>query len=650
MKSPAAAVVAKFADRYAAIRIRQDVPWSDVTTLGVGAAPIPWLVEPADDGALAELLAECAAQHCPILLLGAGSNLVGRDTPCPEIAIRLGKGLAKIACADGMVTVGAGARLVDVLRAAAEAGLGGIAPLAAIPGSVGGALRMNAGADGVTIGGVVQSVVGRRLDGTPWRAAGGDIDWRPRASSVPADVLIVGAVLTMQAVDPASEMALINECIARRCKQDPRGRSAGCAFRNPSPAVPAGRLLDQAGAKGLRAGDAALSERHANWLMNVGNATEEDVVELLRQVRRRVVERAGIYLFPEVAFADPAAARRVIATPAPLHVAVLKGGASSERAVSLESGAAVAAALRAAGYEVDEIDLQALDLPAGVHRADVAFPVLHGGFGENGDLQAALTAQDLPFVGCDEAACRIVFDKIPSKEAMVRASVPTPAYGVLAIDENDLPPGMALPVVVKPPAEGSTVGISLVFSPEEWRPALALARQCEPGRVLVEQYIAGREITVGVLGDQALPLVEIQYPGKMYDYDAKYTHALGETQYHCPPVTIPPDVQVRAQAVALAFARAVGARDMVRVDMIVRDGDDALFVLEGNNIPGFTASSLLPKAARAAGLEFPELCGRLVQMAWHRALVAGRLQQPEPTGRRRIREKADKPAAPRRSA
>jgi UDP-N-acetylenolpyruvoylglucosamine reductase len=621
MKSPAAAVVAKFADRHAAIRVRQNVPWADVTTLGAGTAAIPWLAEPADDAALAELLAECAAQRCPVLLLGAGSNLIGRDTPCPGLVIRPGKGFAQVSCIDGLVTASAGVRLAEVLRIAAEAGLGGIAPLAAIPGSVGGALRMNAGADGVTIGSVVQSVVGRHFDGTPWQAVGTEIDWGPRTSSIPGDVFVTGAVLALQPVDRQKELSLISDGIGRRSRQDPRGRSAGCAFRNPSSAMPAGRLLDQAGAKGLRAGDAAFSERHANWLMNVGKATEEDVVELLRQARRRVVERAGIHLFPEVAFADPATTHRITGAPAPLHVAVLKGGDSSERAVSLESGAAVAAALRTAGYQVDEIDLKTPDLPVNIHRADVVFPVLHGGFGENGDLQALLAAEGLPFVGCDEAACRIVFDKIPSKEAMVQADVPTPAYAILSADQHDLPPGMALPVVVKPPAEGSTVGISLVFSPEEWAPALALARQSDPDRVLVEQYIGGREITVGVLGDQALPLVEIQYPGKMYDYDAKYTHALGETRYHCPPVTIPPDVQVHAQGIALAFARAVGARDMIRVDMIVRHGDDALFVLEGNNIPGFTASSLLPKAARMAGLEFPELCGRLVQMAWHRALA-----------------------------
>jgi UDP-N-acetylenolpyruvoylglucosamine reductase len=617
------AVMAGFAARQPGLGLRQDVPWAEVTTLGAGTATIPLLAEPADATVLAALLAFCTEARIPALPLGSGSNLIGRDTPQPGILIRLGEGFTGVAVADGRVTVGAAARLGTVLRAAAAAGWGGLAPLAAIPGSLGGALRMNAGAGGTAIGSAIRTVTGCHADGRPWQADGDAIAWGERHSSIPVDVIVTGAVLVLQPIDPQEEKARIEAAICGRAERDPRGRSAGCAFRNPLPTMSAGRLLDQAGAKGLRIGDAALSDRHANWLMNLGAAREADVVDLLCQARRRVIETAGIHLSLEVAFADSASAARIASSPAPLRVAVLKGGVSSERPVSLESGAAVANALRSAGHEVVEIDLQSLAVPPEAERADVVFPVLHGGFGENGDLQALLAAEGLPFVGCDAAACRIVFDKIPSKEAMDRAGIPTAPWAILGPDDDALPAGLALPVVVKPPAEGSTVGISLVFAPEEWAPALALARRSDPARVLVEQYIGGREITVGVLGGEALPLVEIQFPGKTYDYDAKYTHAAGETLYHCPPVTIPAAVQARAQAVALAFAQAVGARDMIRVDMIVRHGDDALFVLEGNNIPGFTASSLLPKAARARGIEFPELCGRLVQMAWRRALAAG---------------------------
>jgi len=611
-------------DQLAAARpdltLRQQVPWNEATTLGAGAAPIPLLAEADSEEALAALLELCAAHHQPVLCLGAGSNLVGCDHALPGLALRLGPGLARITCTpDGLVTAGAGARLNELVRTAAVAGFGGLAPLVAIPGTVGGALRMNSGAENVAIGQFVHLVSGRRLDGKPWQATGAEITWGNRSSSIPDDVLLVGVALRLPPADTREEQSRIEKVLRRRRGHDPRGRTAGCAFRNPAPELPAGQLLDQVGAKGLRAGAAMLSELHANWLMNDGCASEADTIELLRLARRRVVVRSGIYLNLEVRFANPESGQRIHASPQPLRVAVLKGGASSERKVSLESGAAVAGALRRAGYTVTEFDLRRLDLPRELHDFDVIFPVLHGGFGENGELQARLTAAGLPFVGCDPETCRTVFDKVLAKEVMLREGIPTPAYAILGPDEQQLPPDLPLPVVTKPPDEGSTVGVSIVTRPEELPAALALARKSNRERVLVEQYISGREITVGVLGDQALPLVEIQYPGKMYDYDAKYTHACGETLYHCPPATIPNEVQRRAQAIALAFARAVGARDMIRVDLLVRHGDDALFVLEGNNIPGFTASSLLPKAARASGIEFPELCGRLVQMAWRRA-------------------------------
>jgi len=201
---------------------------------------------------------------------------------------------------------------------------------------------------------------------------------------------------------------------------------------------------------------------------------------------------------------------------------------------------------------------------------------------------------------------------------MNRGDISNASDAFLGPNENSLPEQFSYPVIVKPPADGSTMGVSLVRKDEEWRPALQLAREFEQERVMVEEYIDGREITVGIIGKQALPLVEIQYPGEMYDYDAKYIHEQGETLYLCPPQTVPEPVQQQAQELALQFAESTGSRDLLRVDMIVRHGDDRLFILEANNIPGFTASSLVPKAAAAAGIPFPLLCARLVQFAWQR--------------------------------
>ena len=179
------------------------------------------------------------------------------------------------------------------------------------------------------------------------------------------------------------------------------------------------------------------------------------------------------------------------------------------------------------------------------------------------------------------------------------------------------PEELGLPLIVKPPMEGSTFGLSLVSTESEWRAALELSfKYGHPA--LVEQYIDGVESTVGVLNGKALPLVEIRYPGKLYDYDAKYTHAHGETQYICPPTGISEVAQKEAQELAVKYSRAVNARDMVRVDVLISRKDDSVWVLEGNALPGCTPSSLLPKAAATAGISFVEMCCMLAAAAAER--------------------------------
>ncbi|OGV49197.1 MAG: hypothetical protein A2X49_04450 [Lentisphaerae bacterium GWF2_52_8] len=315
-------------------------------------------------------------------------------------------------------------------------------------------------------------------------------------------------------------------------------------------------------------------------------------------------------------FANTASAKTLDSCVSKLKIAVLKGGTSSEREVSLESGAAVAKALREAGCEVVEIDIREPKISQEMRSANAVFPVLHGGFGESGELQKVLEDANLKFVGCGSEACGIIIDKLKSKKFMEKHGIPTPPYAMLTKNERAFPSKLKLPVVVKPPSEGSTVGISLVSTMEEWDKAIDECLKYDK-TVLVEEYVEGDEITVGILLGQALPPVEIKYPGKMYDYDAKYTHAKGETFYHCPPKNVSEELQKKAGEIAVKFFEATGARDLLRVDMIVaRDGK--IYVLEGNNLPGFTSSSLLPKAAKTAGISFVQLCASLALSATQR--------------------------------
>lgn len=295
-----------------------------------------------------------------------------------------------------------------------------------------------------------------------------------------------------------------------------------------------------------------------------------------------------------------------------LNITVMLGGPSAEREVSLRSGASVAAALRSLGHRVAELDPQSPDwkLPS---PTDVVFLALHGTYGEDGTVQAELEQRGVPYTGCDAAASRIGFDKALTKEALVAAGVPTARSLVVATSDTPWPTGWNPPLVIKPVRQGSSVGLQFVERREEWSTALAEALRHD-SRVLVEEKIIGRETTVGILDDQPLPIVEVRPKSGTYDYQNKYT--AGRTDYFC-PADFDPATTERIQAAGRAAFKAVGGRDYARVDVMVRTNGDPV-VLEINTLPGMTETSLLPKAAAAAGITYPELCQRMVALALKR--------------------------------
>ena len=287
-------------------------------------------------------------------------------------------------------------------------------------------------------------------------------------------------------------------------------------------------------------------------------------------------------------------------------VAVLLGGPSSERAVSLRSGAAVAKALRERGYEVSEVlvgEDRSFAVPPGT---EAAFVAMHGHFGEDGTIQALLRKQGIPHTGSSPEASARAFDKSKSKPVIAAAGIPTPTYEFL---RKGQPRTLPLPVVVKPVRQGSSVGVSRVKREEEWDAALAAALGYDD-IALVEEFIPGRELTVGVVGDVVLPVVEIVAPDDFFDYHAKYTAGVSQ---HVIPAPIPEAMARACQAAALATFRALGCAGMGRVDIRLRP-DGKFFVLELNNIPGMTELSLLPDAARAHGWSFPDLCEMILDM------------------------------------
>lgn len=589
--------------------------WAELTTLGAGTAR-PLLAEPASEDELRALLRALAPRRVPLFVLGAGSNVVGADWEAPRLVLRLrGEAFCGVRrLAGGRWRVGAGTSLAALHRTLEQAGAATpeVAPLAWIPGTLGGAVRLNAGAHGRTLGMLVRRVTGFRPDGTPWTVAGDAIRWGYRESSLPVDSIITAVELAPGKAAPARAARVYRDSGRQRTATQPQGRSAGCVFRNAG-GLAAGLLIERSGCKGWSRGACRVSDQHANFFLTNGAAQERDVLDLLQRVRRTVYETTGVLLMPEVtmAGAGAAAVREQLAAS---RVVVVKGGPSTERAVSLRSGKAVADALRTAGYEVVEVELNGTRLPRLPRRFDVLFPVLHGAFGEDGQLQALLEARGIPFVGSGSKACAVIMDKLASKACFRAAHVPTPRQARIADMQAPPPAGLRFPLVVKPNCQGSTFGITKVKGPAGgwWRRALKQAFALDPV-VFAEEFVSGTEITVAVLEGKALPVVEIVPPkGRMFDYDAKYDHRRGHTHYLCPPEHVPAAAQKRAQRLAERACAALGAKDLLRVDFIV-DADGTPWALEGNAIPGFTATSLFPKAAQAAGISFAELCARLVK-------------------------------------
>jgi D-alanine-D-alanine ligase len=295
------------------------------------------------------------------------------------------------------------------------------------------------------------------------------------------------------------------------------------------------------------------------------------------------------------------------------RVAVVLGGQSSEREVSLQSGANVLEALRRQGVEAYPVDgIPALLEGLREQRFDRVFNILHGRGGEDGVLQGALEALGVPYTGSGVLGSALCMDKVRTKRIWQALGIPTPAFAVLQRGD-DVAAALAdvgLPAIVKPSREGSSVGVTRVFAAQDSDAAVALARRYD-GELLVEQLIDGPELTVGILDGVALPSIRIVPPGEYYDYHAKYVS--DDTQYHCPGLSGNAELELQ-RLCERAFA-AVGASGWGRID-VMQDRSGRFYLLEVNTTPGLTSHSLVPKAARAAGVDFDALCLRILRTSF----------------------------------
>ncbi len=296
-----------------------------------------------------------------------------------------------------------------------------------------------------------------------------------------------------------------------------------------------------------------------------------------------------------------------------LRIAVLAGGPGAERDISLQSGRAVECALREGGLRAELVDvsgdpgeIQSLD-------CDIVFLALHGEFGEDGTVQSLLEKRGLPYTGSGPAASALALDKDRAKQRFAREGLPTPPW-VLVHGAPDAEPvtwsaGLVPPLVVKPNARGSSVGTRIVRDLEELFAAADAALALDEA-ALIEGFVAGRELTVGFVGEQVLPIVELTTPRDFYDFAAKYE--VESTSYAC-PAELPDETAETVRTLGRRAAEVLGVTGLARTDIILTD--EGPMILEVNTIPGFTDHSLLPMAARAAGLEMPDLCRSLLEEA-----------------------------------
>ncbi len=627
-------------------RVRFNEPMRLHTTFHIGGPAEIW-TEPQSVAELQGLLKTSRDAGIGVTVIGGGANLLVRDEGIPGLVIHLGhSGFQGCVLSLEGLTVGAGLPLEWLIRRSEQAGLSGVEFLAGVPGRMGGAVWMNAGThddEGKlhSTSDVVQSLKVIDLEGTVSLLPAAEAGFGYRSSRMDGRIVLEAHLRLMPDDKQAISSRVKRLWEFKKRTQDWSAPSAGCIFKNPAGRKAAGWLVDRAGLKGFSVGGAMVSKIHSNFMVNTGGAKAADVLALIEEVKGRVFRRFGIELELEVQLLPKegpvretvnkgnSGGRRESAAAEGL-IGVLCGGPSAEREISLRSGKAVYEALRSKGLPVSLVVLSenlsriSQELKdSGISRAFIA---LHGSFGEDGTIQALLENLGIPYTGSEVEASRYAMDKIAARRRWIAAKLPVP-HLILAEPVNAVTRAreMKFPLMVKPVAQGSSFGMSIVDSAEQL-PAAAQKAGEYGEEIILEEYLPGPELTVSILDGKPLPVIQIVPKNRFYDYEAKYTP--GMTEYRVPAPLSEADTR-SIQELALKAHQALGCGSYSRVDLILVP-DRGPVLLEINTIPGMTETSLLPKAAAAAGISFPELCARILESAVRK----GPLKWPQTAERR----------------
>jgi len=574
------------------------------TWLRVGG-PADLLFLPKDEADLAMFLAQ-KPTDIPVMVLGAGSNLLVRDGGVPGVVVRLGPAFGKMAVEDNTkIRVGAAVPDRMLAKFAAKSGIDGLSFYTGIPGTIGGALRMNAGCyafetKDVLCEAVVLDELGRRCV-VPVEELG----YSYRHCAAPESWIFVEALFHGKAgnVNEINQkMQDINQY--REQSQPIREKTGGSTFKNPINGK-SWELIDAAGGRGLQIGGAKMSKQHCNFMINTGNATANDLETLGQKVQALVQQNSGVELEWEI---------KRVGKPKSKRIAVLLGGMGAEREVSLNSGKACADALRRKGWAVTKID-PGHDLAEVLIKLapDVVFNALHGEWGEDGRVQGLLEYLGLSYTHSGVLPSALAMDKQKTKLILAAHGIKSP-HGILvnrfeAAKNHLLPP----PYVAKPNANGSSVGVLIVPKAANGPPVELAAKTWPYGdEVLLEEYIAGRELTVSVMGDRALCVTEIVANREFYNYEAKYL--IGGSDHICPAV-LDKKTEKTVMTQALKAHQILGCTGITRSDFRWDEKNNLLRLLEINTQPGMTTTSLVPEQAAAVKIAFDDLVEWMAQNA-----------------------------------
>lgn len=547
----------------------------------------------------------------PLFWMGLGSNLLIRDGGIRGTVINTKGRLKEIKrTEDGLVYVEAGIPCAHVARFCAEQGLIGAEFLAGIPGTIGGALKMNAGAFGGEMWSIVKQVELIDVSGNISIRPHADFNVSYRSVKNIENQWFLSCQLELPEGNAEDSFQKIKLFLDKRAKTQPTNQpSCGSVFKNPEGDY-AARLIEETRLKGYAIGGASVSEKHANFIVNTGNSSASDIEQLIHYVQHKVKEHQGVELQTEVCMVGEF--KQTEANPEKFGcVAVLMGGSAAERAVSLRSGAAVYEALIRQGVDAISIDVTGNPIEAlsGI-KVDRVFNIIHGRGGEDGVLQGVLESMGIPYTGSGVMASGLTMDKLRTKLCWQGYGLVTPKWFLLK-NESDLDAcieSLGFPVIVKPAQEGSSLGMSKANNREELLKALQIALEfrCD---VYAESWVTGKEYTVAVLNNEALPVIRLETPNAFYDYEAKYNATT--TQYHCPS-GLSQDQEQFIKNLAVTANKVVGAKGWARVDVFIDDCGQYQLI-EINTVPGMTDHSLVPMAAKQAGIGFEELVWRVLE-------------------------------------